>query len=78
MYIFYDWRFNADANTGDAFGIFMVSIGVLRAPASINVGVSSVKRSKFHVKKRASSTFLVQDMSTLVTLIVNFSTQTHK
>ena len=29
-------RFNADANTGHAFGIFMASIG---APAPVNLGV---------------------------------------
>ena len=25
-----NWRFNADANTGHAFGIFMASVGTLR------------------------------------------------
>jgi hypothetical protein len=25
-----NWRFNADANTGHAFGIFMASVGALR------------------------------------------------
>jgi hypothetical protein len=32
-------RFNADANTGHAFGIFMASVGALRAPAPVNLGV---------------------------------------
>lgn len=26
-----NWGFNADANTGHAFGIFMASVGALRA-----------------------------------------------
>jgi len=26
-----NWWFNADANTGHAFGIFMASVGALRA-----------------------------------------------
>jgi len=29
-----NWRFNADANTGHAFGIFMASVGALRASRS--------------------------------------------
>jgi len=31
-------RFNAEANTGHAFGIFMASVGALRAPAPVNLG----------------------------------------
>jgi len=29
-----NWAFNADANTGHAFGIFMASVGALRASRS--------------------------------------------
>jgi hypothetical protein len=29
-----NWWFNADANTGHAFGIFMASVGTLRASRS--------------------------------------------
>jgi hypothetical protein len=29
-----NWRFNADANTGHAFGIFLASVGTLRASRS--------------------------------------------
>jgi hypothetical protein len=29
-----NWRFNADANTGHAFGILMASVGPLRASRS--------------------------------------------
>jgi hypothetical protein len=29
-----NWRFNADANTGHAFGIFMASVGALCASRS--------------------------------------------
>ncbi len=29
-----NWRFNADANTGHAFSIFMASIGTLRTSCS--------------------------------------------
>jgi hypothetical protein len=35
-------RFNADANMGNAFGIFMAHVGTpaLRAPAPVNLDVS--------------------------------------
>lgn len=33
-------RFNADANTGHAFAIFMPSAGDHRAPALVNLGVT--------------------------------------
>lgn len=29
-----NWAFNADANTGHAFGIFMASVGTLRTSCS--------------------------------------------
>jgi hypothetical protein len=29
-----NWRFNADANTGHGFAIFMASVGTLRASRS--------------------------------------------
>lgn len=48
-------RFNADANNGHAFGIFMANIGALRAPAPVNLGVghqvctsSNRKRERNH------------------------------
>lgn len=37
-----NWSFNADANTGNGFAIFMASVGTLRtfgAPAPVNFGV---------------------------------------
>jgi hypothetical protein len=30
----HNWRFNADANTGHGFAIFMASVGALRASRS--------------------------------------------
>ena len=35
-----NWRFNADANTGHGFAIFMASVGALCALAPVNLGVS--------------------------------------
>lgn len=34
--------FNADANTGDAFGIFMACVVTLGALAPVNVGISQI------------------------------------
>ena len=33
-------RFNADANIGHTFGIFMAHAGSLRAPTQVNLGIS--------------------------------------
>ena len=51
-----NWRFNADANTGHAFGIFMASVGTLRAsrfalraPAPVNFGVRLFSCAAFEV-----------------------------
>lgn len=48
-----NWAFNADANTGHAFGIFMACVGTLRAarcalraPAPVNLGVIPIEARK--------------------------------
>ena len=38
-----NWRFKADANMGHRFAIFMANFAALRAPASVNLGVSTTK-----------------------------------
>jgi hypothetical protein len=54
-----NWRFNADANTGHGFAIFMASVGALRASRSgaAELGVRLFERGTLvtSAKKKSSS-----------------------